>query len=431
MAGPDGKSLVGRTLYIPRMSYEGARAMAAAFQSAGFAAEPTPEGDAHTYELARRYTTGDECLPELVTLGDILKIAEQPGFAPEKTALMMPTSNGPCRFGQYRHLIAKVLNELGLGEVYLFSPTSADGYGSIGRGARQLVRTAWWAVVASDVLRKLLLKTRPYEVHPGSTDAAFSRALDCVCAALATPALSMAAHRRRVQEALEEARDMLRAVPVHRGSPKPLIGVVGEIFCRLNDFSNNQVIRRIEEFGGEVWVSDVAEWTWYTNEEERVRLRREGRRFSFAMLGNRLRQAVMRADEHALLRPFADELRGYEEPPHTKAILARSRPYLPAEAALGEMVLNVGKAIWYYEKGAAAVIDVSPFSCMNGIVSEAVYPRVSRDLGGFPIRTFYFDGIQDNLDRDLDIFMEAARNFMARRATAGASARSTSSSSAK
>jgi len=82
------------------------------------------------------------------------------------------------------------------------------------------------------------------------------------------------------------------------------------------------------------------------------------------------------------------------------------------------MVLNVGKAIWYYEKGAAAVIDVSPFSCMNGIVSEAIYPRVSRDLAGFPIRSFYFDGVQDNLDRDLDIFMEAARAYMSRAARA-------------
>ncbi|MDZ7377931.1 MAG: hypothetical protein ONB06_01170 [candidate division KSB1 bacterium] len=388
--------------------------MAAAFLSMGFAAEPTPEGDAHTYELARRFTTGDECLPELVTLGDILKIAERPDFVPEKTALMMPTSNGPCRFGQYRHLIAKVLQELGWGEVYLFSPTSADGYASIGRHARRLVRTAWWAVVVSDALRKLLLMTRPYEREPGSTERAFRQALDSVCSALSQQGLPLAGHRRLVVGSVEEARDLLRAVPKDMSQPRPLVGIVGEIFCRLNDFSNNQVIRRIEQFGGEVWISDVAEWAWYTNEEERVRLRREGRRWSLAMMGNRLRQAIMRADEHALLAPLAYEYHLRQEPPHTRAILARSRPYLPAEAALGEMVLNVGKAIWYYEHGAAAVVDVSPFSCMNGIVSEAVYPRVSRDLGGFPIRVLYFDGIQDNLDRDLDIFMEAARSFMAR-----------------
>jgi predicted nucleotide-binding protein (sugar kinase/HSP70/actin superfamily) len=69
----------------------------------------------------------------------------------------------------------------------------------------------------------------------------------------------------------------------------------------------------------------------------------------------------------------------------------------------------VGKAIWYYEKGARGVADISPFSCMNGIICEAIYPRLSRDLGNFPIRTFYFDGQQTDLDRDLGIFMELAK----------------------
>ncbi len=51
---------------------------------------------------------------------------------------------------------------------------------------------------------------------------------------------------------------------------------------------------------------------------------------------------------------------------------------------------NVGKAVYRARKGAAGIIEISPFTCMNGIVSEAIYPRVSRDLGGIPIRNFYF-----------------------------------------
>ena len=38
---------------------------------------------------------------------------------------------------------------------------------------------------------------------------------------------------------------------------------------------------------------------------------------------------------------------------------------------------------------------------MNGIVTEAVYPVVSRDHDGMPMRIFYFDGTQSDLDRDL------------------------------
>jgi hypothetical protein len=48
---------------------------------------------------------------------------------------------------------------------------------------------------------------------------------------------------------------------------------------------------------------------------------------------------------------------------------------------------------------------------MNGIVSEAIYPKLSKANGGIPIRNFYFDGTQADLDRDLGIYMELARSY--------------------
>jgi len=42
------------------------------------------------------------------------------------------------------------------------------------------------------------------------------------------------------------------------------------------------------------------------------------------------------------------------------------------------MVLNVGKAVYLAKKGAAGIIDISPFTCMNGIVCEAIYPNEPR-----------------------------------------------------
>ena len=77
----------------------------------------------------------------------------------------------------------------------------------------------------------------------------------------------------------------------------------------------------------------------------------------------------------------------------------------------GEMVLNVGGSLYFYNKGADGVIDISPFTCMNGIVSEAVYPRVIRDHDNFPIRSFYFDGTEGDLERDVDIFLELATTY--------------------
>ena len=79
------------------------------------------------------------------------------------------------------------------------------------------------------------------------------------------------------------------------------------------------------------------------------------------------------------------------------------------------MVVNVGKVVHLARKGVDGIIDISPFTCMNGIVCEAVYPRLSRDLGGLPIRNFYFDGTQSDLDRDLGVFLELARAHQKRK----------------
>ncbi len=78
------------------------------------------------------------------------------------------------------------------------------------------------------------------------------------------------------------------------------------------------------------------------------------------------------------------------------------------------MTLNAGKAIVFHRAGCHGVVDISPFTCMNGIVTEVVYPRISEDHGGLPIRIFYFDGVPFDLDLDLEIFMDLVRSYMGR-----------------
>jgi len=84
---------------------------------------------------------------------------------------------------------------------------------------------------------------------------------------------------------------------------------------------------------------------------------------------------------------------------------------LPPDGAVGEMVLNVGAVSCLALRGVDGILDISPFTCMNGIVSEAIYPRVSADLGGLPVRNLYFDGTASDLDLELGVFVEMARTY--------------------
>jgi predicted nucleotide-binding protein (sugar kinase/HSP70/actin superfamily) len=66
--------LSGKRIYIPPMAYGSAQAFASAFRAIGLEAEPTPPSDSRTRELGARYTSGDECYPAKVTVGDFMKV---------------------------------------------------------------------------------------------------------------------------------------------------------------------------------------------------------------------------------------------------------------------------------------------------------------------------------------------------------------------
>jgi predicted nucleotide-binding protein (sugar kinase/HSP70/actin superfamily) len=405
--------LEGRTLYLPHMPYGGTYMLCAAIRSVGLDAWPVDDSDELTLDLGGAVTSGDECYPQRIVVGDFLKMLRQRDR--DKVAFLLPTANGPCRFGQYNHLVRRTLDEHGYPDVPLMTITSSDGYASIGDYASDLIRTGWRAVVVQDLLMKMLLKTRPYETQDGAADLAYGVSLEEVGGALSQVEVS---HRQRLQDtvaALAAARERFRAVPARYDRSRPLVGVVGEIFCRNNTFSNQDLVRLVERQGGECWLSDVGEWIWYTDDEQRRRFEDSGRKYSKDNAVRKVKATVQRRDEEALYAPFDGDFVGYEEPHDVREVLELAWPYLPYTGSLGEMVLSSGKAVYLYRKGADGIIDISPFSCMNGIVTEAIYPVLQRDCDDIPVRTFYFDGTQSDMERDVGIFLELAHTYQARK----------------
>jgi len=411
----NGKTLEGRTLYIPQMAYAGARLMVSCFHSIGIEARLAPDSDAETLVLGGLHSSGEECLPHKITLGDFLKVCRRPDFDPARTAFLMPTAHGPCRFGQYGPYLRQQLEELGYGDAMVFSPTSANGYSDMGQGAGDFVRSAWMGVICGDLAQKLLLKTRPYELHSGDTDEVFDWAVGEFGKVLAQPGVKPGRRLAQMVEAVVRVRDRFRSIPAKYVKGRPLIGLVGEIFCRLNTFSNDDLARRVEKLGGECWISDVAEWVWYVNWYVEDHTVRQKGRFNLDYFKQWAKTKVQHRYERLLLAPLAEDFKGYEEPHDIREVLDACEPYLPPHGCIGEMVLNAGKSICLYHKGADGVIDISPFTCMNGIACEGVYPAISRACDGMPIRLFYFDGTQTNLDRDLEIFLDLTRAYQRRK----------------
>jgi predicted nucleotide-binding protein (sugar kinase/HSP70/actin superfamily) len=120
-----------------------------------------------------------------------------------------------------------VLDKLGYQDVLIFHPSCEQGYSDFGESSDLFVRGTWRALVAADVMLKVLLKTRPYEVEAGTADRAFEECIEGLCAVLETPYPSEDSQMIALQECLARARNRFRDLAIRCNPERPLIGVVG------------------------------------------------------------------------------------------------------------------------------------------------------------------------------------------------------------
>lgn len=393
-------SLEGRTVYIPRM-VDHAFAVAAAYNRCGIKSEVLPPSDKQSVDIGKKYLPGKECYPCTVTTGDIIKKISEPGIIPEKTAFLMPTAAGPCRFGQYNVLQRLILKELGYEDVMILSPEQhANNFVDNGRG-NEFIKTAWAGIVAYDILYKCLHETRPYEVEKGSTDALYNRYLEKIYQLLSTSSYD------RLGPVMEDLNRNFKKLPKH-SEKKPLIGVVGEIFVRSHTFSNEDLVKKVESLGGEVYLAPMEEWIYYVNflAERRAYLEKD----LSAILTFWIKKRMQSKIEHLLAKSFKGYLKTLKEP-KTKELLKMASPYVH-DSFEGETILSIGKSIDFIFRGCSGIINVMPFGCMPGTIVTAIMKRIS-DEYHIPFISIPYDGTESpSTELSIETFMEAAKARM-------------------
>ncbi len=393
-------NLKEKKLYLPFMGNH-SYVLEAVFKSFDINAEVMPLADEETLEYGRKYTLGKECFPCIITTGDMVKTVKRPDFDRKKASFFMPESSGPCRFGQYNRLQRKILNELGYPDVPIVSPNQADKfyqtlkeeYGS------NFDKRAWIGMSTVDILDKLLRETKPYEVNKGETDKVYNVCLDKICKALEK--------NEKIHNVMSEIKSEFKNIKIDRTEPKPLIGIVGEIYVRSHQFSNDRIVDRVEKLGGEAWLPPIVEWFFYTifRRKEDALADRNYRDYIY----HYLKDKWMKHSEHIVHKGFETFVRNFHEP-HTEKVLEYSNPYLH-QTVEGEGPLSVGKAIDFIKKGASGIINVMPFTCMPGTNVSAVMVKVVEDFKGVPFLNMAYDGLTTHQTR-LETFMHQARQFM-------------------
>lgn len=391
--------LTGRTVWIPLMS-EATYLAAAAVRNRGLDARAIPPTTAETVAMGRTVTTGKECYPAIITAGNMLKILEN--HDPEKSAFFMATASGPCRFGRYCNFHRQVLEKRGYKGVPVLTASSSDSYSEVpGLSSRKFQKDLLQGLAAADVLKRALLRTRPYELEPSSADGLFRKWLSNFEKALEEGS-SLTSQAKKAAAEFER-------LPVRETPRKPLVAVFGEIYVRNDDYANDNTILKLEELGAEVVYTPLTEWFDYVNYSYIQKSRERGS--TSAMLKGKAREILISKVKRAVEKPFDRLLKGT---PHATAeqIMKASAPYM-AENIGGEAVLCIGTPIALLEHGGIdGAVNVYPFSCLPGTVVSAVSRRIKREKPGLPWLNLAFDGQEDtdNTSR-FEAFMHQVRRL--------------------
>jgi predicted nucleotide-binding protein (sugar kinase/HSP70/actin superfamily) len=292
------------------------------------------------------------------------------------------------------------MKDLGLENVPVFSPNQDENfYKHLSIAGKDFAMRSWRGISAIGLLQKCLHETRPYGKEKNVSDEIYAlylrRAYD-----------SLRGADGSIEAVLKEARRDFENIPKYKDK-KPLIGIVGEIFVRSNRFSNEDLARKIEELGGEAYLTPAEEWVYYINLMglRRVLIKKDW----FGMITLLSKRFFQKRVEHKFERYFAGFLKSLHEP-DTREILDKARPYIHPSFE-GEAILSIGKSIELIERGASGIVNAMPFGCMPGTIVSGLMRGLKREYG-IPCLSIPYDGTESlTTEIQLEAFMEQAKEY--------------------
>jgi len=389
-----------KTLYIYNASGH-SNIWAAAFQSVGVDARVLPMPDEQSEELGRKYASARECHPYLVTTGDLVKRAQREDFDPDRAAFVTLNFDGSCRMSQYGLSQKLVLKRLGLSHVPVIAPITSIRHDDASRMfGINWAKAIWKGWLATDVLLKKLLHTRPYEMNEGQSDRVYENSIEEISAGIV---------KGRFYEALVKSMAAMDAIPVKREN-RPIIGIVGEFYSCMNPWANNDLIKQLESLGAEArYGPSTTDYLVYFNEAyPRIHMSRGE---YFAALYYYIRRYWFMRWKAKIEGMLGDDL--YEDcsVPKMAERIETASPY--ATDAIDPVVtVNLSKAKQYAARGCSGIANLIVLNCLYGTLATAIYKKIQREHNQIPMLTMIYEGLKPTNEKTrIEAFMYQAKSY--------------------
>jgi predicted nucleotide-binding protein (sugar kinase/HSP70/actin superfamily) len=181
-------------------------------------------------------------------------------------------------------------------------------------------------------------------------------------------------------------------IPLRRDTGRrPRVGIVGDVYTRVNAHSNADLYRRLNRMGIDVWTSaSVIDVSLLAMEQRPAELARKGRRLESALsaaLVPAVRQARWWID-----RCFPAGIRTPQERHYRDVVRASSR-YVDfwIDKVLS---LNLNRIEEFHAAGVDGVVNLMCHNCMLGTITASLSHRIRRHTEDTPLCTLVFEGLK-------------------------------------
>lgn len=349
------------TLIIPQMAPMQFDLFETAFKEAGYNAVVLPAVDTHAVEMGLKYINNDACYPTIITLGQIISALKSGKYDLNKTAIIMSQTGGGCRASNYIAMLRKALKQLEMEQIPVVSLNYVGLEKNPGmKFTPKLLLGVLYAIIYGDLFMRLVNATRPYEVEPGSVDALYNKWNEIARQNVIN--LKRSVFKKNVKAIIREFDE----IPLF-DIKKPKVGVVGEILVKYHPNANNDIVKIIENEGGEAVVPDLLDFFMYNLKNND---------FNYDVMAASYKSHVFGRIGMKLIYYYRDVVakelgasKRFMPPMHIDKIAKKAETVTSLGTQCGEGWLLAGEMTELIDSGVENIVCLQPFACLPNHVT--------------------------------------------------------------
>lgn len=349
------------TIIIPQMAPMHFDLLETAFNEAGYNAVVLPAVDTGAVDTGLRYINNDACYPTIVSLGQIISALQSGRFDLDKTAVIMTQTGGGCRASNYIPLLRKALKELGMEQI----PVVSINYVGLEKNpgmkfTPKLLVGVLLSMLYGDLFMRLVNATRPYEAVSGSVNALYEKWNEIARENIRNKKVSV--YKKNVKQIVKEF-DEIELLDIN----KPKVGVVGEILVKYHPNANNDIVRIIEEEGGEAVVPDLLDFFMYNLKNFDFNYEKMAGTYKKHLIG-RAGMKLIYYFRNIMNREL-NASRRFTAPIHIDEIAEKAETVTSLGTQCGEGWLLAGEMTELIDSGVENIVCLQPFACLPNHVT--------------------------------------------------------------